>query len=184
MATEKKSPGAASSRPGGASRDDLSDEGVLLEADLILADASQVVTFAGLPAGHVGEAVARGTIQKGSVACKEGRILFVGPAEACRSTVRLAAGGREIDCSGRVILPGLVDAHTHLPFAGDRAQEFRLILRPGRQIRLPKRQSGPRKLLGNLGAQSGGGWRGKNLLEDRRVGSLRKPFWTRKVVTK
>jgi imidazolonepropionase len=29
-----------------------------------------------------------------------------------------------IDCSGRTLLPGFVDSHTHLIFAGDRAQEF------------------------------------------------------------
>ena len=30
----------------------------------------------------------------------------------------------EIDCSGKTLLPGFVDSHSHLIFAGDRAQEF------------------------------------------------------------
>jgi len=99
-----------------------------MQADLILAGAAQVVTFGNLPGGHVGNAVAQGIVHGGSVACREGRIVFVGAADECRHTVDLVAGGNEIDCSGQVILPGLVDAHTHLPFAGDRAQEFRLRL--------------------------------------------------------
>jgi imidazolonepropionase len=99
-----------------------------MQADLILADANQVVTFRHLSTGHVGDTVAQGTVHDGSVACRDGRIVFVGAAEECRNTVELSVGGREIDCSGQVILPGLVDAHTHLPFAGDRAQEFRLRL--------------------------------------------------------
>ncbi len=31
---------------------------------------------------------------------------------------------KEIDCSGKTLIPGFVDSHTHLIFAGDRAQEF------------------------------------------------------------
>ncbi|MCZ6599702.1 MAG: imidazolonepropionase, partial [Acidobacteria bacterium] len=64
----------------------------------------------------------------GAVACRDGRIVFVGTAPPCRRQVELRDGGEEIDCSGQVILPGLIDAHTHLPFAGERAGEFRLRL--------------------------------------------------------
>jgi imidazolonepropionase len=35
-----------------------------------------------------------------------------------------AAGDRRIDCAGRAVIPGFVDSHTHLVFAGDRADEF------------------------------------------------------------
>ncbi len=35
-----------------------------------------------------------------------------------------AAGDRRIDARGRAVLPGFVDSHTHLLFAGDRADEF------------------------------------------------------------
>ena len=35
-----------------------------------------------------------------------------------------AAGDERIDAGGRCVLPGFVDSHTHLVFAGDRADEF------------------------------------------------------------
>jgi imidazolonepropionase len=99
-----------------------------IQADLILTGASQVVPFSDLPHGAVGEAVAEGTVRDGAVACRDGRIVFVGTAAACRREVELKDGGEEMDCAGQVILPGLIDAHTHLPFAGERAAEFRLRL--------------------------------------------------------
>ena len=99
-----------------------------IQADLILTGASQVVTFRDLPRGPVGEAVAESTVLDGAVACRDGHIVFVGAASECRRQVELRGGGEEIDCSGQVILPGLIDAHTHLPFAGERAGEFRLRL--------------------------------------------------------
>ncbi len=63
-----------------------------------------------------------GEIEGGAVAAREGRIVFVGaegemPEEALR-------GAEVVDCEGRWILPGLIDCHTHLVHAGDRAGEF------------------------------------------------------------
>lgn len=48
------------------------------------------------------------------------RVVWVGP----RSRLPEAAGDERIDASGRCVLPGFVDSHTHLMFAGDRCQEF------------------------------------------------------------
>ena len=46
-----------------------------------------------------------------------------------RSARRAGATAREsIDCDGRWITPGLIDCHTHLVYAGDRAREFELRL--------------------------------------------------------
>jgi imidazolonepropionase len=53
-----------------------------------------------------------------SVCCEGERIVFVGPS-------RLApASDLRIDAEGRCVIPGFVDSHTHLVFAGDRAAEF------------------------------------------------------------
>ncbi len=60
-------------------------------------------------------------IEKAALASHEGRIAFVG-AEA-----ELAAEWRAaptFDCEGRLLTPGLIDCHTHLVFAGQRAGEF------------------------------------------------------------
>jgi imidazolonepropionase len=66
-----------------------------------------------------------GVIERGAVAAKDGRIAFAGPA------VELPAGWdatNRIALDGRWITPGLIDCHTHLVYAGDRAHEFELRL--------------------------------------------------------
>ncbi|MEW5685482.1 MAG: imidazolonepropionase [Pseudomonadota bacterium] len=65
-----------------------------------------------------------GEVEDGVVASLDGRIVYAGPAaEAPRFTAAEA-----IDCAGRWITPGLIDPHTHLIHAGDRAHEFELRL--------------------------------------------------------
>lgn len=62
-----------------------------------------------------------GVVERGMVAARAGRIVFAGAqAEAPRE---LLADVRT-DCEGRWITPGLIDCHTHLVYAGDRAGEF------------------------------------------------------------
>ena len=100
-----------------------------IQADLVLTNAAEVVTFRDAPRGRMGEAVEQGTVRQGAVAVRRGRIVFVGDAETCRRRVVQKDSGETIDCTGMVILPGLIDPHSHLPFAGDRAHEFRLRLR-------------------------------------------------------
>lgn len=66
---------------------------------------------------------AYGTIDDGALAWKDGLITYAGPrSELPGEPAQLAA---RVDSAGRRwITPGLVDCHTHLVFAGDRAQEF------------------------------------------------------------
>jgi imidazolonepropionase len=59
-------------------------------------------------------------IENGMIATKDGRIVYAGPA--ADST------GETIDLQGRLVTPGLIDCHTHLIFAGNRANEFKLRL--------------------------------------------------------
>lgn len=61
-----------------------------------------------------------GVVLDGVVAAFEGQIVHVGPAG---SAPRLDAA-QQIDCQGRWISPGLIDCHTHLVYAGNRAGEF------------------------------------------------------------
>jgi imidazolonepropionase len=58
-----------------------------------------------------------GVIDGGMVAERGGRIIYAGPA------TRIEAA-EEKNCEGRWITPGLIDCHTHLVFAGNRAAEF------------------------------------------------------------
>ena len=66
-----------------------------------------------------------GVIEPGALIAKDGRIAWVGPDRDAQPP----PDAGEIDAAGRVLMPGLVDCHTHLVFAGDRAVEFAARLR-------------------------------------------------------
>ena len=67
-----------------------------------------------------------GVIERGAVACQDGRITFTGPESDLPRG--LIAEAETFDCAGRWITPGLIDCHTHLVWAGNRAKEFELRL--------------------------------------------------------
>lgn len=69
----------------------------------------------------MGEGEAYGLIEDGAVAWRDGRIAFVG---ASADLPVEFAGTECIDAGGRLLTPALIDCHTHLVFAGDRAREF------------------------------------------------------------
>nr|XP_033807415.1 probable imidazolonepropionase [Geotrypetes seraphini] len=59
---------------------------------------------------------------------RDGYIKAVGPADAIKTQFSNASFDKIIDCSGMCVLPGLVDAHTHPVWAGDRVHEFAMKL--------------------------------------------------------
>ncbi|MFC7341038.1 imidazolonepropionase [Saccharopolyspora griseoalba] len=59
-----------------------------------------------------------GTFGDAAVVFENERITWVGPAS------RAPAADEQVDVAGRAVLPGWVDSHTHLLFAGDRTAEF------------------------------------------------------------
>jgi len=65
-----------------------------------------------------------GEIEDGLVAARGGRIVYAG---AAAEAPPLDAADT-VDCEGRWVTPGLIDPHTHLVHAGDRAHEFELRL--------------------------------------------------------
>ncbi|MFZ5638227.1 MAG: imidazolonepropionase [Pseudomonadota bacterium] len=68
-----------------------------------------------------------GAIEDGALGWKNGVLAFVGPRAALPGPPETLA--REVrDVGGGWITPGLIDCHTHLVFAGDRAHEFELRL--------------------------------------------------------
>jgi imidazolonepropionase len=94
-------------------------------ADLLIVNAAEVVTCAGFS-----DAPARGALQArvgilrdGAVAIAGGKILALGASDRLRREHRLP-DDRVIDAAGGIVLPGFVDAHTHLVFAGDRSNEW------------------------------------------------------------
>ena len=75
--------------------------------DLFLTGIGHLTTNRGAP------------VRDAVVAIEAGSITYAGPSSDAPNQ-----SGSRIDCSGRAVMPGFVDAHTHLVFSGDRAHEF------------------------------------------------------------
>ena len=96
-------------------------------ADLIIENAAQILTLsAGKSAGKAEEKLA--ILTNGSMAIAKGRIVWVGPWQQISQQVDLSSNPHRIEASGKVVLPGFIDSHTHLVFAGTREKEFELRL--------------------------------------------------------
>src|SRR6266705_1080962 len=91
-------------------------------SSLAVLHASQVVTLSGPQRPRLGrELSALGIIRDGGMLIRDGKIERVGPSDEIEKNV----GDEEIvDSGGRVVMPGFVDAHTHLVFAGNRLDDF------------------------------------------------------------
>src|SRR3954453_186554 len=63
---------------------------------------------------------ALGLVTDGVIAARDGNIVYAG----LRSAMPPFQATDRIDCEGRWITPGLIDCHTHLVYAGNRAREF------------------------------------------------------------
>src|SRR5437867_3228143 len=84
--------------------------------------ALQLVTLVGPKRPRVrSELSDLGIIQDGGMLIREGKIEIVGSSEEVAKNARDV---EIIDAGGRVVLPGFVDAHTHLVFAGNRLDDF------------------------------------------------------------
>ena len=94
--------------------------------DLLIHSANQICTIPDHDGPQRGEALGDlGLIEDGAVAVHEGRIVAVGSSADIQAEY---TGERVYDARGRVVIPGFVDPHTHLPWFGDRANEFEMRL--------------------------------------------------------
>jgi imidazolonepropionase len=94
--------------------------------DLLVKNISQLVTVAsGGRRAKAGPGLREiGLLQNAGVLCEKGKIAWVGQmADFGR---RLPDDFPELDATGKVVLPGFVDSHTHMLFAGSREHEFSL----------------------------------------------------------
>ncbi len=97
-----------------------------IDVDLLIVHAGQLLTLAGsTERPRTGPALADlAIVDDGAVAAADGVIVAAGPTAQVMDEVVVSPGGETIDAAGRVVLPGFVDPHTHLIFAGSRADEF------------------------------------------------------------
>ncbi len=83
--------------------------------DVLLVDANLATMRSG--------AQRYGAVRDGAVGIRDGVIAFAGPRADLPSAAATAAT-RTLECAGRWVTPGLVDCHTHVVYAGNRALEF------------------------------------------------------------
>jgi len=89
---------------------------------LALLHASQLVTLAGPKRPRIGKELSElGIIRDGGLLIRDGKIDVVGPSDEIE---KKSTDAEVVDLGGRVVLPGFVDAHTHLVFAGNRLDDF------------------------------------------------------------
>ncbi len=97
----------------------------MIAADFLIRNTSEVLTCAG-PAPRRGPAQADArSIPGAAVAAYNGRIVFIGFESLLPHEVTLTPGATIVDAGGGAVVPGFVDAHTHVIFAGDRRGELR-----------------------------------------------------------
>jgi len=89
---------------------------------LAVLHVSQLVTLAGPKRPRVGAEMGElAIIRDGGMLIRDGKIELVGLSDEIEKESR---GAEIVDARGRVVLPGFVDAHTHLVFAGNRLDDF------------------------------------------------------------
>lgn len=93
---------------------------VMIEVDLVIKNAQELLTLSPLFKDESG----LGIIRNGAVAVKGAKIFWIGKAEELTGKFILKRDGLEIDAGGKTLMPGLIDSHTHLVFAGSRENEF------------------------------------------------------------
>jgi imidazolonepropionase len=93
-------------------------------SSLLVTGIAEVATPLGRSAA-AGVAQARVERTAGAeILCRDGVLAFVGPAAERERRFGALAGVPRLDAAGGTVIPGFVDAHTHLPWAGSREQEF------------------------------------------------------------
>jgi imidazolonepropionase len=97
---------------------------VVQPADFLIEHADLIATCAG-PAPRRGLAQREiSSLQNGIIASSEGRITYVGAATEMPDGVHIQRGATRIDARGCTVVPGFVDPHTHVVYAGDRRVEL------------------------------------------------------------
>ena len=100
-----------------------------IQANMVISNIGQLVTVAQHPIE--GASGPLQIIADAAIAVHNGVIVWIGPNDDAEpmfqhSTATPRDGITIVDAQGAVITPGFVDSHTHLIFAGDRAEEFHL----------------------------------------------------------
>jgi imidazolonepropionase len=96
-----------------------------IHADSAVRGIGLLATLRG-PCPRTGPALGElGLVEDAAVAARDGRLVYVGSDAGFDAAVSLEPGAAVLDAGGTAVVPGFVDPHTHLVFAGDRDDEIR-----------------------------------------------------------
>jgi len=102
----------------------------MIRADLLVTGIGELATLSAGPVPRIGERMEDlGLRHDAAFAVRDGRFAWIGRNRAVRREIRLRRGGAHLDARDGTVVPGFVDAHTHLLYAGDRAPELALKIR-------------------------------------------------------
>ena len=88
----------------------------------VVLHASQLITLVGPKRPRVAVEMSElAIVRDGGMLIRDGKIVSVGPSDEIEKS---SDGAEIVNADGRVVLPGFVDAHTHLVFAGNRLDDF------------------------------------------------------------
>lgn len=124
-------------------------------ADLVVTDISELVTLRGDGTPRTAKALCDiGIVKDGALAAHEGRIVAAGAREDVLRAMKPTASCHSISAQGGVVMPGFVDCHTHLVFAGYRLDEYEWRVAGTPYAEIAARGGGIAKSVGHVRATS------------------------------
>jgi imidazolonepropionase len=111
-------------------------------ADLIITGCSQLLTCSGSAPKRKKALLDLGIIEHGYIASLQGKIVFIGTEKELRKNVLPEPDTIMLNATGLTALPGFVDPHNHLPFAGSREEEFKLRIQGASYLELAAKGMG------------------------------------------
>ena len=101
-----------------------------MKIDLLIVGANEVITVT----GHSGTPKTKeelndiAIIEQGAIAVADGKIIACGTIDEVMASGEVTPETETINAKGMIVLPGFVDPHTHLVFAGSRENELQMRL--------------------------------------------------------
>ncbi len=126
----------------------------MIKADLAVINAAELATPCGSQPLSGKDTGNLKIIHNACIAAFQGKIVFTGTREEYQQNVLLTGDARVLDASGKTVIPGLVDSHTHLPFAGYRDEEFLLRISGASYEEIARRGGGIRSTVKTTRAAS------------------------------
>ncbi len=114
-----------------------------MRADILIDNIEELVTMSGPEGPRCSKQQSElGIIRNGCIAIKGDRIIAVGESSEVRGKVEISDTTRIIDATSKTVIPGFVDPHTHLVYAGCRHWEYEERLKGATYLEILKKGGG------------------------------------------